>query len=139
LIGFARPNSLIAKVEQKVGQAMTQSDYSRRFDAAVAELDAAGVPRSKDLPGYVKLGRKLGLEPRHPYYISSANASILSGLFFGVSMGLMNHFRSGGGQTLPLYFEILYAVLLGLFFGLFMGRFHRHYQKKYRLSKWEDL
>jgi hypothetical protein len=118
---------------------MATPDYSRRFDAAVAELDYAGVSRSSDLPAYVKLGRKLGLEPRHPYYISPRTVAIFSGLLFAFLMGISKYLRNGGEQTLSLYFEIITAVLSGLFFGLFMASMHRRSRKKLRLSSWEDL
>lgn len=118
---------------------MTQSDYSRRFDAAVAEMDAAGIWRSNGLPPYLKLGRKLGLEPRPPYYLPFAKVVVLLGLYFGLGWGFMMSLIIWRQQAIPLYFQFIVAALAGLSFGLVMASWYHHVRKKRRLSSWQDL
>jgi len=67
---------------------MKPSDYDREFDAAVAEMKNAGVWRWNGMPPYLRLGRKLGFNPRPPYYVSSGKIAVASGAYLAIFLGV---------------------------------------------------
>jgi hypothetical protein len=122
-----------------VEQAVKQSDYARKFEAAVAEMDAAGIWRSNSLPPYLKLGRKLGFELPPPYYQPFASVAVVFGLYFGTIWGILMSVVMWRPQAMPVALQIITATLAGFSFGLAMALWYRHVHKKHGLSQWQDL
>ncbi len=121
---------------------MGEDDYQRKFDAAMAELDKAGVWRSNANPPYVRQARRLGFKPRPPYYVSAVNLAVWAGLYFGLFMGLYGYLKPvlGLRDTAMSGFAIaLGAIMSGLLFGVSMAAWYRHVRKKHGLSSWEAL
>jgi len=117
----------------------TQTDYIRRLDAALAELDQAGITRANSTPPLFHLAKRLGLKPRTPHYMSFARAVLLTGPFFGLLWGLVMWIFVWSAQGLPAVVAVLASVLAGALFGLLMAGYYRRSSGNSELSRWEDL
>ncbi len=118
---------------------MKQSDYARRFDAAVAELNTAGVSGLNAMPPYLRIGRKMGFEPRPIYYQSFAKIAISSGIYVAVTWGVFMSLVFWRDRGMPAAMQVFTAALTGLLFGLGMAVWYRHVRRKSGLSTWSDL
>lgn len=118
---------------------MMQSEYARKCDTAIAEMDAAGVWRANGLPPYWQLGRKLGFEPCPPYYLPFRKVMGFSGLYFGFAWGTMMHLMLWRHQAMPIVIQVIATVFSGLFAGLLMASWYKYVRKKHRFSLWQDL
>ena len=115
------------------------SDYETRFDAALSELEVAGIWRSNAQPPYVWVMRSVDLHPRLPHYLPFWRAALGQGVFFGAFWGLIMYATTWGPQNLPMGVMFVSSVIAGMFFGLFMALYYKHCRRRYNLSDWEDL
>ena len=115
------------------------SDYETRFDAALSELEVAGIWRSNAQPPYVWVMRSVGLHPRLPHYLPFWRAALGQGVFFGAFWGLIMYATTWGPQNLPMGVMLVSSVIAGMFFGLFLALYYKHCRRRYNLSEWEDL
>jgi hypothetical protein len=120
-------------------KAMKQSDYQRRFDAAVAEMNNAGVWRWNGTPPYLRIGRKMGFEPRPPYYESFTKVVVLFGTYFAVMWGLAMNLFIWRNQAMPFPLQLIGSAITGLLFGFGMALWYSYVRKKSGLSSWRDL
>lgn len=118
---------------------MKQSDYSRRFEAAVAEMNNAGVWRWNGMPPYLRLFRRLGFEPRPPYYVSFSKMALLSGTYFATAMGVLSYLIIWPYQVVPFPMNLISPAAAGALFGISMAVWYRYVRTKNGLSSWDDL
>jgi hypothetical protein len=118
---------------------MKQSDYARRFDAAVAELNTVGVSGSNAMPPYLRIGRKLGFEPRPLHYETFARIAVSSGIYFAVTWGIFMSLVFWNDRGMPTAMQFFTAAGAGLLFGLGMAVWYRSVRRKNGLSSWDDL
>ena len=118
---------------------MKQPDYARRFDAAVAELNTAGVSGLNAMPPYLRIGRKIGFEPRPLHYESFAKVAVSLGIYFAVTWGFFMSFVFWQDRGMPAPMQAFNAALAGLLFGLGMAVWYRRIRRKSRLSSWDEL
>jgi|GEM_PF-4693099 hypothetical protein len=121
---------------------MSEAEYQRKFNAALAELEKAGVSYADANPPYVRHGRWLGFKPRPLYYVSSVKIAVWFGLSFALGMGLVSFvsltfFPSERVTSLPAKAVASFAV--GLAWGFWWAAWHRNKRKKLGLSSWETL
>lgn len=116
-----------------------QTDYERRYAAAVAEMQRAGISRWNGEPPELRLARRLGLRPRPHHYQSFMSVMLQMWLCFslvwGAGMYLVQWQYSG--QSLFIAFGI--TLIAGLLYGMGMASVHSQAVRKHRLSRWEDL
>ena len=117
----------------------TPNDYTRRLEAALAEIDAAGIKRANAPPPVFRLARRLGLSPRPPHYMSFARAALLTGPAFGLIWGLLMWVLTWRDQDLPMLIALLSSILAGALFGLMLAGYYRWSASEAGLSRWEDL
>ena len=117
---------------------MSRSDYSRKFEAAVAEMNNAGVWRLNGMPPYLLVARRLGFEPRPPYYASFAKITLSFGVYFAVVWGLAMSLVFWR-DYMPVPLQLISSAVAGLLFGIIMATWYRHVRRKRSLSSWGDL
>lgn len=115
------------------------SEYERKHDAAIKELEATEMWPSNYAPPIYHFYRKLGLKVRPPHYDSFVKVLIGQGVFFGLFWGIFMWFFEWRGTELPIRGMVLSAVLAGVFFGCAMALFSAYGRRKWSLSAWEDL
>ena len=107
-----------------------QADYQRRYAAAVAEMQRAGISRWKGEPPEVRLMRRLGLRPRPRHYQSFMSVFLQMwscfSLIWGGGMYLVQWQYSG--QSLSIAFWV--TLIAGLLYGMGMASVHSHAVRK---------
>ncbi len=118
---------------------MRQADYARKFDAAVAEINNAGVRGWNGVPPSLRLSRKMGFKQRPPYYVPFGKMAVSSAIYFAVTWGVFMHLVQWRAQAVSISGQVLISTLAGLAFGLSMALWYRFVRRKNRLSSWDDL
>ena len=116
-----------------------ETEYDRRYSAAVAEMQRAGIWRWNGEPPYVRLNRRIGLPTRPPYYVPFWTAVLSFGANFSLGLGLFTYCLQWQGPSRPLLSDVVALGVAGLCFGLAMAAWYRRVRVKHRLSRWEDL
>lgn len=113
------------------------SEFDRKLQAALAELEAAGLTGSSyDLPLDRGL-RKLGLRLRPSHYQSfTLNALKWFGFFAAVTSATMWALDVSDRDPLLILIQVSIG---GVLFGMFMALCHRRDRRKHRLSDWDAL
>lgn len=115
------------------------SEYQRRFEAAEAELDAAGVWPSNAVPPYIRFVRKLGFKPVLPHYMPLWRTFLGQSTFFILLMAFVSLSSLFGDSSKPVSDLLSNAVWIGLALGLSMTVYIYSVRRKYALSKWKEL
>ena len=102
-------------------------------------MASAGVWRTNDMPLYLRMVRKIGFEPRPPYYESFAKVVVLFGTYFAVSWGLAMNLVIWRDQAIPLPIQLIGPALASLLFGFWTALWYRYVRRKRSLSSWDDL
>lgn len=118
---------------------MPDALHEKRYQAALAELRAAGVSMRVALPPYVHLLRWLDLEIRPPHYDTFRHNLQVSGTIFGVIWSLLMYLFIWRGQDMPLPVIIGLTGLAILFFGTLMAGYYTWQKRRFGLSEWERL
>ena len=118
---------------------MKQLDYQRRFDAALAEMSSAGVLRSNGMPPYLRIGRKIGFEPRPLYYESFIKVVVFFSIYSAVLWGLAMNLVIWRDQAIPFAVQLISSALAGVLFGFGMALWYRYVRRKSGLSSWAHL
>ena len=101
-------------------------------------MNNAGVWRWNGMPPYLRLFRRLGLEPRPPYYASFSKIALLFGTSFAVAIGFFHFFISP--YQAPLFpMTLIRLAAAGALFGISMAVWYRYVRTKNGLSSWDDL
>ncbi len=114
-------------------------DHNRKFTAALAELDKAGITGARAWPLDARLMRRLGLKRRPPLYQPFWWSVISFGLSFAISWGLVMWVGLWRQNGQSITTSINLAALAGLLFGLGMAVFNQYSRKRHSLSRWDDL
>lgn len=117
---------------------MAQSDYPRKLEAALTEMDNAGIRASNAVPPYLRVARRFGLELRPPYYISFAKVALSAGVYFAVMWGLLTSLIFWQGYE-AVQRQLINSVESGLLFGVTLAAWYRYVRWKRSLSSWDDL
>ncbi|WP_298969917.1 DUF6404 family protein [uncultured Roseobacter sp.] len=115
------------------------SDYQRRFEAAEAELEQAGIWPSNAVPPYTRFLRRLGLRPVPPHYKPLWRSFLGQSVFFTLLMGFVSFSTAAGPDGRSVTEFGIRTVLIGLALGSTMLIYFAYSQWKYALSRWEDL
>ena len=116
-----------------------ESDYTRRLNAALNELDGSGIKRANYAPPVFRLARALGLRPRPPHYMGFARAALMAGPAFGLLWGVIMWAVTWRNSGMPVGIALLASLLAGVLFGLAMATYYRWAASEAGLSRWEDL
>lgn len=114
-------------------------DYQRRFEAAVHELEAAGIKPSKANAFGTHALRKLGFRVRPSAYSKFWAAAAYHGAFFGVTWGVLMYLFTWTEQGHSVAHAVFVSCIAGLLFGVAMAVLTKWSQKRYALKKWEEL
>ena len=118
------------------------SEFDRKLQAALTELEATGMWRWSYNPPEGIVSRKVGFRVRPPHYRPFWRAFFGIGLYFGIIWGIgmwiMLWRVEWSGTGVPWRYLIV-TCLAGTLFGLSMALSLRRDRRKYRLSKWDDL
>lgn len=116
-----------------------EDDYTRRLNAALAELETSTIKRANYAPPLFRVARAIGLRPRPPHYMSFARAALLAGPAFGILWGLLMWVLAWSNSGMPIGFALLASLLAGGLFGLAMAAYYRWAAGEAGLSRWDDL
>lgn len=114
-------------------------EFERKRDAALAELDAAGIWRSNAYPPLYRLLHRLGVAIPLSHYQPFMVNLLFQGLWFGSAWGLLMWFTRWSSDGTTLQSALLTAAFAGLFFGLFMAVYCAIQRRRHGLSRWQDL
>ncbi len=114
-------------------------DYNRRYGAALAELEKAGIRGVKANPLSNRLLRRLGLKPRPPNYQTFLRVWLTQGLSFGLPWGLIMWIWVWRQDGQSIATSVTLAALAGTLFGLGFAVINSNRHKRHRLSRWTDL
>lgn len=115
------------------------SDYERRFNAAMAELDSFGIWPSSANPPYVRLLKYAGFSPLPPHYSGFWKVGLTQAMWFGVIWGVWMWFTQWSGENLSSANVLASVLSAGCFFGLFTAFYYATSKRHYSLSNWEDF
>ncbi len=115
------------------------SDYSRKYDAAQAEMAAAGIWPSNAEPPYIKALRARGFEVRPPHYQAWQMVLITQGPVFGVTWGFVMYVFLWMDQGLGIGVAILAGAAAGFLFAALMAAYYARGRQKLGLSDWDSL
>lgn len=115
------------------------SEFERKYDAAMKELEATEMWPSNYLPLIYRLYQKLGVKARPPHYANFLSTFVGQGLFFGVFWGLFMWLFEWRGTDVQLDGAVSSALIAGAFFGGVMTLGYAHGHRKWKLTKWDDL
>ncbi|MGL4320242.1 MAG: DUF6404 family protein [Paracoccaceae bacterium] len=118
---------------------MTDRDFERRFEAAKAEMAAAGLKPSTAIPPLTRLFRAVGIMTRPPLYQSFATTALQYGLFFGAFWGLFMYLLIWRNQGMPFIGALFAATVAGVLFGLMMAAVVAWQARKHKLTDWNKL
>jgi hypothetical protein len=103
-------------------------------------LQERGYWRSNAIPPACQLLWLLGLETPPPYFLPFWTGVMVSGISFGLSMGIAHSIFQIIIGTMPtLLSSIGFTIVSGLPFGLMMATFWRMQARKLRLPNWHHF
>lgn len=118
------------------------SEFGRKLQAALAELQATGMWRANYDPHVDRGLRKLGLRVRPQHYRPFWRVFFGMGLNFAITWGILMWIMvwrfEWSGTGVPWRY-IIVSCLGGTFFGLFMALSLRRGHRKHHLSDWDAL
>lgn len=114
-----------------------QSEYTRKFGAAMEEMHSKGLAQSLPLP--ILLLRKLGKRPLPPHYDRFWRAALVQGGFFGPFFGAFMYLFAWRNDGMSAAGAIMMSLLAGLFFGVSMSAYYRLMRSRYALTDWDKL
>ena len=113
--------------------------YEEKYQAALAELAAAGFRPKQTHPPLLRLLHRLGMKTRPPLYNSFWQNTVLLGGYFGLLWGILMYALIWRSNGVGLLGAIIASLLAGLLFGMAMAGFYRYSAKKRGLTPWQDL
>lgn len=116
-----------------------QTEDERRYLAALAEMDRAGIWVSNANPPALRMLRNMGLAARPPHYARAWPRFFVFAVFFGALWGLFMWFGQWQASGLPLTYTLAFAALAGTMFGAMMSGYYAWSRRRAKLSRWEDL
>ena len=116
---------------------MSNPEFERRFRAAKAEIQAAGMKASAAKPPLFALLSALGFRIRPPHYQGLLINTLIMGAFFGFFFTSIMYLIAW--QTLPQPRVVILGLIAGLLFGIPMAALTRWQSKRKKFSRWEDL
>lgn len=116
-----------------------QADYERRYAAAVAEMQRAGVRRWIGEPPQVRLMRRMGFRPRPPHYQSFMSVMLKMWLSFSIFWGAGMYLVRWQYSAQSLSIALPITLIAGWLYGMGMASVHLQAIRRLRLSRWEDL
>lgn len=114
-------------------------NFEEKCQFAVKELDNAKIWKSNYNPPLIKLLHKLGFKIPYPHYNSFIRNAVFTGLFFGVTWGILMYLFLWKSESMFLKSMATTASFAGILFGLCMASYYRYGFKKYRLTPWSEM
>lgn len=115
--------------------------YQRRFEAALAELERAGIVGLDALPPYARLLRASGLAPRPLHYVPLTQFAFGVFVTFGLGLTLFGLWsapnQAEGGA--PFYAILAGSMIPSGLFATVMTAWTYWTRRSAGLSRWEDL
>jgi len=114
-------------------------EFERRFQAAIKELEAAGVKPVAANPPMTRAARTLGLRVKPPFYMDFQQLSCFMGLPFGVFWGVFMYFGFWKSADMPMSAVLGSSVIAAVFFGCGMAWFINGRRKLLSFRPWDEL
>lgn len=115
------------------------SDYARKYQAAIAELEATEMWPSNYAPPAHRIQRWLGWKVRPPHYGQVWVVAASYAVWFGPIWGLMMWFAAWQANGMSVLAAVGWAGFAGVSFGIVMTVSTAWGRRKWKLSAWEDL
>lgn len=114
-------------------------EFERKFQAAIAELESAGVKPQAANPLFTRGARALGLRVKPPFYMGFQQLVCFMGLPFGVFWGLFMYVFLWRGMTVSIAVILGSIILAALVFGFIMAWFITSRRKMIEIRDWDAL
>ena len=114
-------------------------DYARKFEASLAQMEAAGIKRKKAIPLMSKLYIRMGFKVRPPLYQPFLTKIFTFGWFFALLWGGTMYVLIWRPDGLPISMALAFTGLAGVLFGVLMALSESIRKKKLGLGRWKDL
>lgn len=115
------------------------SEYKRKFDAAMAELQNTDMWNTNHTPPLLRTLLAMGIEARPPHYANLWVVFCGFAVWFAVSWGVAMWFISWRTAGFSGWDAMGASVFAGVLFGTFMTAFYWRGRKKHGLTRWADL
>ena len=115
------------------------SDFDRKFEKAMSELDKAGIWPSNAYPPLQKSLNKLGWKSRTPHYAPFIIAFNVAAILFSGVWGSFMWIFIWSDAGMSSNRALSTALMTGVFFGIAMALYYAHGRKKYDLTPWDQL
>jgi hypothetical protein len=114
-------------------------NFEEKKQLALAELKSKKFWKVNYQPPIYILLWKLGFKIRPPHYQKLITNFLISSIFFGVGVGLINWILFHD-MSFPLTIETVnYAVFSGIIFGLIISLYYFLEAKRRKLTKWDNF
>lgn len=117
---------------------MTKDD-ERRFQAALDEMNRAGIWPSNANPPVLQMLRKMGIAARPPHYGRFWPRFFGFAAFFGPIWGLLMWAAQWQGDGMSAGLAVAASALAGCLFSILMSGYYAISRKRAKLSNWDDL
>lgn len=114
-------------------------EFDRKRDAALAELEAAGIWRSNAYPPIFRMLHRFGVETRLPHYQSFLSNFFAHAVVFAVFWGLLMWAMSWRSDGTSFSSAVTTAGAAGVFFGLIMATYCAIQRRRHSLTPWDQL
>jgi len=115
------------------------SEYERKFEAALNELQATEMWASNYAPPVLMVLRKAGIKVPPPHYLGFGKVIVCYGVFFAAAWGVVMWFFKWQAEGFAVSAAIGASVMAGAIFGCAMAAIYARARRRWKLSKWEDL
>ena len=115
------------------------SDYERKYQAAIAELEQTDIWRSNYAPLALRVQRRLGQQVRPPHYAPFLRTTCGYAFWFSGVWGILMWFTTWRDQGFSGASAVTSAALAGLMFGGVIAAYYAWSRRRYGLSDWDDL
>jgi hypothetical protein len=112
--------------------------HQEKVDQLIADLGQKGMNPYAVAPPLFRLLWALGLRVRPPLFMGFLSLTLLAGVFFGASCGLLMWLMPLRPRKLPVEVGAATSLIAGLLFGLSMATYYRWKFKRLRLPPWEN-
>lgn len=115
------------------------SEFNRRLEAALAEMDAAKIKPGNANPPLFRWLQKRGYEVPPPPYAAPLKVALGQGGFFGLLWGIFMWGFTWSRSGVPLDVALIGAVFAGALFATGMSLYYSYLRKKHTLTPWDAL
>lgn len=115
------------------------SDFDRRLEAALAEMEAAKIKPGNANPPLYRALQKRGYAVPPPLYGAPLKVAFGMGAFFAVLWGVFMWAFTWSRSGVPLDVALIGALFAGALFATGMSLYYSFLRKKHALTQWDAL